>query len=110
MDTYSEITSVPEPSIEKGFYYHYKHDPTKSFNNYAYEVLGVSRHTETRSLSMVYRPLYENTYLDVDLSNRPLAMSLETVIVDGNEIPRFRKVEDTEVIEKLIAIRDQMYS
>lgn len=31
---------------EKGFYYHYKHDPKGEFNNYAYEVVGLGLHTE----------------------------------------------------------------
>ena len=109
MADYQEITDAPTPSIEKGFYYHYKHDPNGPFNNYSYEVLGVSRHTENRSLSMVYRPLYENTYLDVDYSNRPLDMALGTIEREGETIPRFRKIEDPEVIEKLRTIRDEMY-
>lgn len=32
---------------EKGFYYHYKHDPNGSFDNYAYEVLNIGHHTES---------------------------------------------------------------
>jgi hypothetical protein len=28
------------------FYYHYKHDPSISVNNYAYEVIGVGMHSE----------------------------------------------------------------
>ncbi len=34
---------------EKGFYYHYKHDPKKGVEYYAYEVFGVALHTEDGS-------------------------------------------------------------
>jgi hypothetical protein len=52
--------NIPEP----GFYYHYKHDPNGSVNNYAYEVLGIGHHTEDScrpedEYLVVYRPLYE---------------------------------------------------
>jgi len=109
MAEYKEITEVPTQSLSKGFYYHYKHDPNGPFNNYAYEVLGVSRHTENRTLSMIYRPLYENTYLDVDYSNRPLDMALGTIERNGETINRFQKIEDEQLIEKLKEIRDEMY-
>ncbi len=50
---------------ERGFYYHYKHDPDGEVNNYAYEVVGVGCHTEDdcRPIDInmvVYRPLYES--------------------------------------------------
>lgn len=48
---------------EKGFYYHYKHDPLKDEFNYAYEVLNIAHHTEVEGLEesamVVYRPIYE---------------------------------------------------
>ncbi|MDB4992240.1 MAG: hypothetical protein JWL75_485 [Parcubacteria group bacterium] len=109
MTDYQEITEVPEPSLQKGFYYHYKHDPEGAFNNYAYEVIGVSRHTETNALSMLYRPLYENTYLDVDFSARPLEMAMDMVVVAGKAVPRFSKIEDPELIALLSVTRDEMY-
>ncbi len=36
----------PQPIPDKGFYYHYKHDPNGLVNNYAYEVLNIGHHTE----------------------------------------------------------------
>ncbi|MDQ3075868.1 MAG: DUF1653 domain-containing protein [bacterium] len=107
--------------LEKGFYYHYKHDPKGEVNNYAYEVLNIGHHTEIshgefggvdESLMVVYRPLYESAFVykvgehwDV----RPLAMFMEDVIKDSKTIPRFQKVIDSEVIIKLTQIRDFIY-
>lgn len=50
-----------------------------------YEVVGVARHSETGEQLVVYRCLYDNNSLWV----RPLAMFMETVMVDGRELPRF---------------------
>ncbi len=51
---------------ERGFYYHYKHNPDGAVNNYAYEVMGVGCHTEDNCRPedinlVVYRPLYESS-------------------------------------------------
>ena len=50
-----------------------------------YEVIGIARHSETDERLVVYRPLYNATGLWV----RPVAMFLETVLVNGNSVPRF---------------------
>ena len=50
-----------------------------------YEVLGVARHSETNEPLVVYRPLYNDTGFWV----RPLAMFVETVMVNGQAVPRF---------------------
>jgi hypothetical protein len=95
---------------ENGFYYHYKHDPAGALNNYAYEVFGLARHSEDKSVFVMYRPLYENSYFEgVDASIRPLDMFLETVSKDGREVPRFAKIEDPAVLAELSAIRDRLY-
>ena len=66
--------------IEPGRYRHYKgHD---------YEVIGEARHSETDEPFVVYRALYGERGLWI----RPLAMFLETVIVDGRSLPRFRRL------------------
>ncbi len=71
--------------IEKGRYKHYKGND--------YQVLDVVRHSETEEILVLYKPLYENQESNKDeLGNlwvRPLDMFLETVVVEGNEIPRF---------------------
>lgn len=95
---------------EKGFYYHHKHDPSISLNHHAYEVLGVSWHTEDDTYSVVYRPLYENTFLiGADFCNRPLEMFLEKIEKEGKRTSRFSKVTDEETITLLSKIRDEMY-
>lgn len=63
-----------------GLYRHYKGGE--------YRVIGTARHSETDELMVVYRCLYDNDSLWV----RPLAMFMETVLVDGVELPRFSLV------------------
>jgi len=105
---------VPEP----GFYYHYKHDPALSINNYAYEFIGVGCHTEKDcrpedSNMVVYRPLYPEASVFkagrlFDL--RPLEMWMDMVTKDGCTFPRFQKITDSQVIMKLELIKQRMYS
>lgn len=102
--------------ITRGYYHHYKHDPSGPVNNYAYEVLGVGSHTEKEETSpdkyvVVYRPLYDSgSYCDGKMfAIRPYDMFIEQVQVNGNTVPRFRLITDTEVIAKLQQVRDEMY-
>lgn len=60
-----------------GVYRHYK--------GQRYQVLGTASHSETLEPLVVYRALYGEHGLWV----RPLAMFTETVLVDGNSLPRF---------------------
>ncbi len=96
---------------EKGFYYHYKHDPNGTVNNYAYEVMGVGHHTEDDSLLVMYRPIYEGEHLDANANAylRPREIFLEEVTKEGKTFPRFRKITDPAVIAELENLRDQMY-
>lgn len=113
--THDESMPVPQGPA-KGFYYHYKHDPSGPINNYAYEFLGVGHHTEDdcrpedRFLG-VYRPLYEAfVYRNGKMFDvRPLAMWMEDVTKDGKTFPRFARIDDPKVIAELTAIRDRMY-
>lgn len=94
---------------EKGFYYHYKHNPSIFFDH-SYEILGLSKNTEDDSFSVVYRPLYKNDWYEkCDFSNRPLEMFMENVEKNDQAIPRFQKITDPEIIAKLVKIRDEMY-
>jgi hypothetical protein len=70
------MTAEPPP----GRYRHYKGNE--------YEVVGVARHSETHERLVVYRPLYGDGGLWV----RPLAMFLESVVVDGRPVPRFERL------------------
>ena len=68
--------------IKSGRYRHYKEKD--------YEVIGLARHSETEEELVVYRTLYG----DFSLWVRPLKMFMETVEVDGLEVPRFRFIGD----------------
>ncbi len=75
--------STPNPmpvTIAPGRYRHYKGN--------AYEVIGTATHSETLEPMVVYRPLYGEGGLWV----RPAAMFAETVVVDGNTLPRFARL------------------
>jgi len=63
--------------IKPGRYRHYK--------GRDYEVIGLARHSETEEEMVVYRTLYG----DFGLWVRPLEMFMETVEVDGQNVPRF---------------------
>jgi hypothetical protein len=108
---------IPNEVPEKGFYYHYKHDPKESVNNYAYEMVGVGCHTEEDARPedanmIVYRPLYPEAFVYkagklFDL--RPLEMWMGNVIKDDRAIPRFSKIGDESTIEQLEAIKRRLY-
>jgi hypothetical protein len=57
----------------------------RHFKGAEYEVIGTARHSETLELMVVYRPLYGEGELWV----RPHAMFTETVIHNGQSVPRF---------------------
>lgn len=69
-------TEGPAP----GRYRHYKGG--------LYTVIGTARHSETGELLVVYRPEYGEGALWV----RPLAMFLESVVVDSRKVPRFQPI------------------
>jgi hypothetical protein len=69
------VTNIPT-----GRYRHYK--------GKEYSVLGVARHSETQEELVVY----QQEYGDHGLWVRPAHMFLETVVVDGKEVPRFEYV------------------
>lgn len=96
------LRSMPPMPRKGDFYYHSKHDPAGPLNNYAYEVVGIARHSEDESLLVLYVPLYENDWMSpADYQARPLAMWQETVTKDGVEMPRFMLITDEAVIAKL---------
>lgn len=107
---------IPDTVPEKGFYYHYKHDPSGLVNNYAYEFLGVGHHTEDDcrpqdALLAVYRPLYEAfVYKNGKMFDvRPLSMFMEEVTKDGKTFPRFARITDVQTIKALEEKRREMY-
>lgn len=85
----NEITSIPS-----GRYRHYKGNE--------YTVIGTARHSETLEEHVVYRQEYGEHGLWV----RPMKMFLETVKVEGQEVPRFQPLapkeeKDGEIIKNL---------
>ena len=66
-----------------GIYRHYKGN--------RYELIDIAKHSETLEPMAVYRALYGDNGLWV----RPLDMFTETVVVDGETVPRFAFVETT---------------
>jgi hypothetical protein len=67
--------------LQPGLYRHYKGPE--------YRVFGVARHSETEEEVVFYQALYGEYGLWV----RPLNMFLESVEVDGEQVPRFALVE-----------------
>lgn len=112
---------IPQQVPEPGFYYHYKHDPNGSVNNYAYEVMGIGFHTEADARPgeehfLIYRPLYEDDFHKTSkelgipcLYNRPLKMWMGNVEKGGETFARFKKITDPAVINELKRIRSSMY-
>ena len=70
--------NIPKP----GRYRHYKGKD--------YTVLGTATHSESGEQLVVYRLEYGDHSLWV----RPLGMFMETVEIEGNEVPRFDRVSD----------------
>ena|SRR3989344_5466571 len=111
------MTTPSKKLPQRGFYYHYKHDPTGSVGNYAYEILGVGHHTEDDcderdQFMQVYRPLYKDAYVYRNgkmFDLRPLAMAMEEVEAGCVKMPRFRRITDPAVIAQLEAIKQEMY-
>jgi hypothetical protein len=72
-------TDIPA-GIPSGRYRHYKGGE--------YEVVDIATHSETHEQLVVYRPLYGEGKLWV----RPLAMFMESVVIDGAVMPRFAPI------------------
>lgn len=65
-----------------GIYEHYK--------KIKYKVIAVSRHSETLEEYVVYQQLYGDHIIWI----RPLTMFCENVVIDNQEVPRFRYLGD----------------
>ena len=65
--------------ITLGIYKHYKCN--------RYEVIGVAKHSETLEKLVVYKALYQTE--GENLWVRPFKMFIESVVIEGKEIPRF---------------------
>lgn len=70
--------------IKPGIYRHYK--------GKEYQVYDTATHSETEETLVVYRTLYGN----YDLWVRPYDMFIETVTVEGKQVPRFQWMRAAE--------------
>ena len=80
----SSDTDILISHIQIGVYQHYKGGQ--------YEVLGIGKHSENEELFVVYRPLYVHDE-QIDFWIRPFRMFTEMVMVDGKEVPRFKRID-----------------
>ena len=70
-----------------------KEDP----NVYLYEIIGTSRHTETKEELMIYKPLYETECVDgVGYAARPLDMFMSEV--DHEKYPDIKQKYRFELV------------
>lgn len=111
-------------SPEKGFYYHYKHDPAM-FNDAAYEVIGTAFNTESggsihsddpadffQDEVVIYRPIFKSSLVYQNGKRywiRPVQMFLDVLEKDGKKINRFERITDLEIIAKLEKVKEEMY-
>ncbi len=111
--------------IEKGFYYHYKHDSSKGIYDASYEVIGNAFDTEAggnvhsedpedflTTEVVIYRPLFADSLVYKAGRRywvRPAKMFLEEVEKDGEKTTRFIRITDPETTKKLEEKRDEMY-
>ena len=72
------------PTLEPGIYQHYKGN--------MYIVSGVGCHTETLEYFVIYAPVDQKDSVP-SLWLRPYDMFVGTIEVNGEVIPRFRKIE-----------------
>lgn len=75
----------PSRKITKGQYRHYK--------GKLYEVIGEARHSESLEELVIYKALYQTEFGRNSLWVRPKEMFLQTVIIDGQSVPRFQKIK-----------------
>ena len=71
--------------LKLGKYKHYK--------GKQYQVIGIAKHSETLEELVIYKALYDSDAGSNVLWARPKSMFLETVNVDGKQIPRFEFIE-----------------
>ena len=72
------------PYVQPGRYRHYKGND--------YQVMDVARHSETEEWFVIYQTRYKNEKPSTSI--RPADMFLETVTINGEEIPRFQFMGD----------------
>jgi hypothetical protein len=115
--TIEQPIEVPKRFNPNGYYYHYKHDPNGSINNYAYRIFGPGHHTEDNARAhekfmQVYLPLYDTALvykMGKFFDLRPNDMSVEEVEYNGHVVQRFAQITDPAIIAKLHEFYVSMY-
>jgi hypothetical protein len=78
-------SGAPSQGIQPGRYRHYKGGE--------YQVIDTAIHSETEELLVLYRPLYgEKSHEEQKMWVRPFDMFVGSLVVDGQEVPRFKYV------------------
>ncbi len=76
---------MEEKLVIRGVYQHYKNP------EHIYVVLNISLSSETTEELVTYEQLYTGSEFKTGtLWTRPKKMFLENIVVDGNEVPRFK--------------------
>ena len=70
----------------KGIYQHYKGN--------VYQVVDVVRDSETVEEMVLYKPLYKSEQFKNQMWVRPLKMFMETIEIEGKDIPRFKLIKN----------------
>jgi hypothetical protein len=73
-------------ALKPGMYKHYKGN--------LYEVIGTAQHSETLEKLVVYKALYQPE--GKNLWVRPLSMFIETIHLNGMEVPRFEYIQSKQ--------------
>ncbi len=74
--------------IQRGKYKHYK-------TGNLYELIGVATHSETLEEMVIYKRLYPSDDLnDHRVWVRPKEMFFESVVYDGDSVPRFQWINE----------------
>ncbi len=96
-------------TITKGYYRSYDYNPLLQDSSKHYEVLCTSENTETGKVSVVYRPLWIDEHFSRESYSWTIEEFTERVVVAQIEMNRFELITDTETIEKLNRVREEMY-
>lgn len=89
--TTNEITQKERPNMQSLINQIQPNQIWRHYKNKDYRIIAISCNTEDLTWYVVYEALYDNTVSKI--WHRPLEMFLETVEIDGNMVPRFKKVE-----------------
>lgn len=65
-------------------------DRYKHYKGNVYEIIGLAKHSETMEELVIYRSIDDNQKIWA----RPKAMFFENITINGETIPRFKKINN----------------